>query len=75
MAKWHGMTRICCGVVVCKYRKIEPQYVEGKNGYCTARQIFLKPCAHDADNIVACSEFTERDDTDNAETKTKGGCE
>ena len=57
-----NMTRICCGVVTCKYREVEPQYIKGKNGYCTAHQIFLQPAAHDADNIVACSEFTEIND-------------
>jgi len=60
-----NITRICCGVVTCKYRKVEPQYIEGKNGYCSARRIFLQPAAHDADNIVACSEFREVEEKDN----------
>ena len=58
-------TRICCGVVTCKYSIVEPHDIEGKNAYCSARRIFLQPAAHDADNVVACSEFTEIEDKDN----------
>jgi len=59
-------TRIYCGVVSCKHRKIDPRYIKGKNGYCTAPSIFLRPCAHNADNVVACSNFIEDiEDKDN----------
>jgi len=61
----NNRTRVCCGVVTCKYRKVEPQYIEGKNGFCTAEMIILQPAAHDADNMIACSEFTELEDKDN----------
>ena len=65
------MTRIYCNVVSCKYRKECPQYIKGKNGICTKGMIILQPAAHDADNIVACSEFTEEDEEGGGETQTE----
>jgi hypothetical protein len=55
------MSRIYCNVESCKHRKVDPQYIKGKNGYCTAKTIILQPCSPDADNVVACSEFTEKE--------------
>ena len=53
------MTRICCNVLTCKHRKIEKQYIEGKNGFCKATFVILQPCELNCDNIVACSGFEE----------------
>jgi len=44
-------TRINCGVKSCVHRS--------KDGFCDREDVHLQPCAHDVDNVVACSEFEE----------------
>lgn len=53
-------TRIVCKVKSCAYRSSE--------GICEHTSIHLQPCTPDGDNVVACSEFTERLDDANKNT-------
>jgi len=46
-----GATRIICHVESCSCRTA---------GMCKATTIHLQPCSPDADNVVGCSEFTEK---------------
>ncbi|KKN08148.1 hypothetical protein LCGC14_1059600 [marine sediment metagenome] len=53
-------TRIFCKAVCCKWLGDEDEYIQRR---CTRETLHLQPCASDADNVMACSEFEEEGDS------------
>lgn len=52
-------TKIICHVMSCKHCDDSEPYKNA--GICKCETIRLQGCTPDADNVVACSEYEERD--------------
>jgi hypothetical protein len=55
-------TQIVCNVRSCRF--CSGDNTKPKN-ICLHTSIQLQPCSLDADNVVACSEFTEKQEVNN----------